>query len=165
MSREERTQKIESYSKGYSLLTEALKQFPKEMWNYKSSLDRWSIQEILVHLTDSEANAFVRCRRLIAEPGNTVMAYDQSQWAKSLNYNNQNPEDNLQLFKWLRHTTYQLLKTVPEQVWSHSIIHPERGVQTLDNWLDIYSSHVQSHIKQMQKNYQIWKEKKEAGKS
>ncbi len=144
MTSQERQQKIEAYGQAHSQLTDVLKQFPQEVWNYKSSPDRWSIKEILVHLADSEANAFVRCRRLIAEPGKTVMAYDQNQWSKALNYANQTAEDTLELLK---------------SVWSNKIIHPERGEQTLDTWLDIYSKHVQSHINQMQRNYEEWKNK------
>ncbi len=159
MTSQERQQKIEAYGQAHSQLTDVLKQFPQEVWNYKSSPDRWSIKEILVHLADSEANAFVRCRRLIAEPGKTVMAYDQNQWSKALNYANQTAEDTLELLKWLRKTTYNLLKSQPESVWSNKIIHPERGEQTLDTWLDIYSKHVQSHINQMQRNYEEWKNK------
>ena len=46
-----------------------MKQFPKEMWDFKSELNPWSIHNIIVHITDSEANSYIRCRRFIAEPG------------------------------------------------------------------------------------------------
>ncbi len=160
MTSAERKQKIEAYGNAHKELSDVLKQFPQEVWNYKSSPDRWSIKEILVHLADSEANAFVRCRRLIAEPGKPVTVWDQNVWAKSLNYSNQNPEDALELLKWQRRTTYNILKTLPESTWSNTVTHPEHphhGEYTLDKWLDIYSRHVQSHINQMQKNYQEWK--------
>jgi len=157
MTSQERKQKIEAYGNAHTELTDVLKQFPKEVWNYKSSPDRWSIKEILVHLADSEANAFIRCRRVIAEPGTDLMAYDQNQWSKALNYTSQTAEDTLELLKWLRRTTYNLLQSVPEQVWSNKVTHPEHGDYTLDKWLDIYSRHIQSHINQMKKNYEEWK--------
>ena len=34
--------------------------------------DRWSIHEIILHLADSEATCYVRCRHFIAEPGSSV---------------------------------------------------------------------------------------------
>ena len=46
MTNEERAQKINSYGKAYETLVEALKQFPKEMWQFKPS-DGWSIHEIV----------------------------------------------------------------------------------------------------------------------
>ena len=74
MNHAERLQTIESYSQAYDKLIGALSHFPREMWQYRPALDRWTIHEIIVHIADSEANSYVRCRRLIAEPGSTVMA-------------------------------------------------------------------------------------------
>jgi len=56
------------------------------MWQYKPGPDRWSIHEIIVHLADSEANSYIRCRRFIAERGSRVMGYDENRWGNSLNY-------------------------------------------------------------------------------
>ena len=55
------------------------------------------------------------------------MAYDENQWASSLNYHEQNVDDALALFKSLRHTSYTLIKTLPEHVWAHTSFHPENG--------------------------------------
>ena len=53
----------------------------------------------MVHIADSEANSYIRCRRLIAEPGQALMAYAENQWAETLNYPGQSVEDALQLFR------------------------------------------------------------------
>src|SRR4051794_27667125 len=110
MTSEERAKMIESYGRAYDTLVEGLKQFPREMWHFKPSPDYWSVHELVVHITDSEANSYVRARRFIAEPGQPVMAYDESGWAKALNYDEQSPEDALELFRWLRGNTYKLIK-------------------------------------------------------
>jgi DinB superfamily len=157
MSVEERARKIESYGRAYQTLTQALEGFPREMWHFKIAPDHWSIHELVVHITDSEANSFARCRRCIAEPGQTVMAYDENQWARSLQYTNQSTEDALELFKWLRLTTYKLIKTLPESTWSNTIYHPENGTMTLDDWLDVYERHIPDHVSQMKLNYEAWK--------
>jgi len=156
MTSQQREQKVEAYGNAHAELSDVLKQFPKESWNYKPSPDKWSIKEILVHLADSETNAYVRCRKVMSEPGVTLMVWDQDQWAKSLNYPNQNPEEILELLKWLRRTTYNLLKSAPDSVWNNKVIHPEHGDYTLDKWLDIYSTHIQSHTNQMKKVYEQW---------
>ena len=43
---------------------------------------------IVVHITDSEANSYIRCRRFMAEPAK-LMAYDEKAWATSLHYHDQ----------------------------------------------------------------------------
>ena len=77
MNEIERNEKIELYGNGYDLLIEALKDIPREMWRFKPAPKEWSVHEVLVHLADSESNAALRARKLIVEPGGTLMGYDQ----------------------------------------------------------------------------------------
>ena len=156
MTGEERLQKIESYGNAYAQLIEALKHFPKEMWQFKPSPDRWSVHEIVVHIADSEANSYIRCRRFIAEPGESVMAYDENRWAESLRYHDQSTDEALELFKWLRRKSYTLIRSLPESVWSNTVYHPEQGDMILDDWLGIYERHIPEHVQQMQANYAAW---------
>jgi len=156
MTGEERIRQIESYGNAYAQLVDALRQFPKEMWHFKPSPDRWSVHEIVVHIADSEANSYVRCRRFIAEPGKTVMAYDENVWAESLRYRDQSTDEALELFKWLRLRSCNLIKSLPESVWSNTVYHPENGTMTLDDWLGVYERHIPEHIQQMQAIHEAW---------
>jgi hypothetical protein len=156
MTPAERKAKIAAYREAHGLLRHALKQFPQEMWQYKPGPDRWSIHEVLVHIADSEANSYVRCRRFIAEPGKQVMAYDENRWADSLNYRGQSPDDALELFGLLRRMSYHLVKDLPDAVWSNTVDHPENGIMTMDDWLSVYTRHVPEHIQQMQATHAAW---------
>lgn len=153
-----RQQKIELYGRAADLLAEALGRFPREMWQYRSSVDDWTIHEIIVHITDSEANSYVRCRRFIAEPGQALMAYDENQWAKVLNYHELDVDTAVSLFKWLRQSSYELIQTVPNAVWQNEAYHPENGQMSFDDWLDTYTNHVSDHIAQMERIYQAWQQ-------
>jgi len=153
---DKRGRKIESYGAAYQQLVDALAHFPQEMWQFRPAPDRWTIHEIIVHIADSEANSYVRCRRLLAEPGSAVLGYDEAGWARALNYHAQSADDALHLFKWLRHASYMLIKNAPDAVWSHTIVHSENGVMTMDDWLDTYERHVRDHIEQMRGVYDDW---------
>lgn len=163
MTTDGRNQKIESYGAAYQQLAAALERFPKEMWQYRSASDSWTIHEIIVHITDSEANSYVRCRRFIAEPGSAVLGYDEAKWARDLHYHDQSTSDALELFKWLRKQSYDLIKHLPEAAWSNTVTHSESGLMTLDDWLGIYEQHIRDHIAQMQANYDAWLKQKSAG--
>ncbi len=156
MTSQERAGKIESYGKAHALLTDALKEFPREMWQFRDEHGCWSIHEHIVHITDSEANSYIRCRRIIAEQGEPLMAYDENQWAAALDYHNQSTEDALALFEWLRHKSYTLIRSLPEPVWARSSFHPENGETTLDDWLDTYERHVPEHLEYMRQNVEAW---------
>jgi hypothetical protein len=156
MTRESRRQKIESFGRAPEVLAAALRQFPKKMWLYKPAPERWSIHEIILHLADSEANAYIRCRRLIAEPGKPVLTYDASVWAGTLGYFHQSTKEAFELLRRLRRMTYQLLVNLPEQVWSNTVEQPEQGTLSLDQWLEMQERHIPHHIEQMRGNYEEW---------
>jgi len=156
MNSDERNKQLAVYARAGEDLTGALRAFPKTMWTFKPGPDRWSIHEILLHIADSEANGFVRCRRAVAEPGETIMAYDQEKWVAGLRYLEQDSEDALLLFKLLRKINTRFLKSLPASAWANIMMHPERGPVTLDDWLDIYTAHTPAHIKQMQATHDAW---------
>ena len=156
MTPDQRVRKIDSYVEGHAQLTCALERFPREMWTFRDEHGCWSIHELLIHIADSEVNSYIRCRRLIAEPGQSLMAYDENRWAEALLYHDQNTSDALELFKWLRHKTSTVIKTLPDSFWLHSAFHPENGDMTLDDWLDLYERHVPEHLQSMQENYDAW---------
>lgn len=160
MTAGERKQAIKSYADGHKVLVRALKQFPKKMWKWKPAPEKWSIHEILVHLADSETNAYLRARRFLAEPGQPVMAYDQDLWARELNYHAQDANDALALVGQVRKMTHKLLRNVPESVWANRCAHPEHENYTFERWLEIYGRHVHNHVGQMQRNYDAWKQSK-----
>lgn len=163
MLSEERRKKIISYGAAHQQLTAALERFPREMWQYRPAPERWTIHEIIVHIADSEANSYVRCRRFLAEPGSSVLGYDENKWALDLRYYEQDPADALELFKWLRHKSFTLIRDLPEAVWSNTVTHSEAGVMTMDDWLDTYEQHIPAHLAQMQANYADWAAQKGAG--
>lgn len=156
MTRGERRQRIESFGRSPSLLAAALRHFPKKMWAYKPAPDRWSIHEIILHLADSEANAYIRCRRLIAEPGKPVLTYDPGAWAGSLGYFYQSTKEALEVIRRLRKMTHQLLVHLPESVWCNTVEHPEKGALNLEQWLEMQERHIPRHLEQMRQNYEEW---------
>lgn len=156
LTTQERKAKIERYGQSYDLLVNALDHFPQEMWRFKPSDDLWSIHEIIIHIADSEANSYIRCRRMIAESGESVMAYDENRWAIALDYHNQPTGTALELFHWLRRSSFELIQTLPDAVWTNTVEHPEIGEISLDDWLTIYERHIPDHILQMQSVYAEW---------
>jgi len=56
----------------------------------------------------------------------------------------------------MRKTTCDLLRKIPDNVWTKATGHSGDGIVTLDDWLDIYANHIPDHIKQMEKHYATW---------
>ncbi len=160
MDKQERDEKIELYGRGYDLLTAALADIPREVWRFKPEPKEWSIYEVLIHLADSESNAALRARKLIVEPGGTLMGYDQDKWATELDYQDQDYKDALEIVHLARKTTYELLKKQPDEVFSHSVKHPEyEEPYTFEQWINLYSAHITGHIEQIRNNYKLWRDR------
>lgn len=157
MTLEERERKLKNYSKAYEQVTEILRDIPKDIWKYKPDKNKWSIYEIIIHLADSEVNAYQRCRKIIAEPDTLIVFYDQDKWASVLDYHNQNTNDALELFRLLRKLTYDLLVGLPEKYWANKVVHSDGTVWSLEYWLDIYENHISTHIEQIRRNYFEWR--------
>ncbi len=153
----ERLQRIEAYGVYHKNFTEFLKEFPKEMWKYKPDENHWSIHEILFHLLDTEMNFYIRYRACVAEPNKTLMAFDQEEWARKLNYSQLDAEWAVRGLLWIIQSNYELLKSLPEEAFSRSITHPQKGVMTLDQMVTHYFNHIPHHIEQMRKRHREWK--------
>lgn len=149
-------QMIDLFGRGPALLAEALRRCPKKMWLYRPAPHRWSIHEIILHLADGEAYAYVCCRQFIAEPGSGIAEYDAGTWAASLGYFHQSTREALGLISRLRKMTHQILRFVPDSVWSHTTQTPNKSTMTLERWLEIQANHIPHHIEQIQRNFEDW---------
>ena len=157
MNKQERDDKIELYGQGYDLLKAALAKVPAEAMKFKPEPKEWSVHEVIIHLADSESNAALRARKLIVEPGGAIMAYNQDEWAIKLDYHKHSLEDALEVVRLVRKTTHELLKRQPEEVFTHSLVHPENtDPYTFEKWLNIYPGHIPNHIGQIENNVKFW---------
>lgn len=163
MNRAEIDEKIEQYGRGFHLLTAALAEVPREAWSFRPAPDEWSVHEIIVHMADSESMSALRARKLIAEPGSTLMGYDEAKWADALVYRGQSADDALEIIRLARQSTYELLKRQPDEVFNHFVIHPEYpdAPYAFEQWLDIYAGHIPDHIDQIKRSYRAWKDNQE----
>lgn len=151
-----RQQHLANYRDGHRQLTNALARFPQEMWTFKPAPDRWSIAEIVGHLTDFEAVDYVRLRKVVAEPGQDLPRVDQAVWAHELNYHEQSLGNALELFKHLRAMSATLLERLPEEAFGREGVWPGSGPRTLDVLLGVWAGHVAHHIKQMERTHDAW---------
>lgn len=157
MTAEERKAKIAEFGGFAQALPQALKEFPRSMWHYKPDPDHWCIQEVIFHLLDAEMNIYLRYRTCVAEPGKTVMAYDQDVWSSKLRYIDRDVDQALVGLSWLIQANHDFLASLPEEDFTKTVTHPERGVLTLDRMVESYFGHIPHHIGQMRKRHNEWR--------
>ncbi len=126
------------------LTDEELKARPRE--------DKWSIQEIAMHVADAEIMGAARLRQALAEPGATFALYDQDAWTRALGYQSRDRkalENAVRLFSALRTGSTLLLETAKEQDWTKWGNHADWGPLTVRQLLELYADHGERHIEQI----------------
>ena len=114
--------------------------------------DGWSARQVIHHMADSEAQSYVRLRRLLAEPaGSQIQGYDEGAWAqcKSLGYEVLPIEPALEVIAAVRASTALILQQLTTDDLARYGIHTESGNYTLENWLEIYTRHPREHGDQL----------------
>jgi hypothetical protein len=156
MSREERESLIEQYARGPARLREALAKAPKEALQWRPEPGRWSVHEVVVHCADSEANAALRIRYLVAEKEPLIVGYDQDAWARLFDYHAQSLEEALAAAAAARDRTVPVLRRMADADWAKAGRHTESGPYSAEDWLRIYAAHLEGHARQIERNAEAW---------
>ena len=113
---------------------------------------KWSIQEIVMHVADSEIMGAARIRQTFAQPGSTYAIYDQDVWARVCAYQDQDNaalQSALKLFEALRRTSSGIFHQAKQDDWQKAGYHAEFGHLTLRQLLELYADHSERHIQQI----------------
>ena len=148
MDQQERDKLIAQYRDGYAAIAEALLKITPEELDAKSGPNAWSPREIVHHLADSEMTSAVRLRRLLAEDRPAIQGYDQDEFARRLHYDRPH-ETSLELFRYARMATAELLERLEPADWLREGTHSEVGRYTVETWLKIYAEHAHKHARQI----------------
>lgn len=109
----------------------------------------WTPRMVIHHVADSEANSYVRLRRLLAEPAGTmIQGYDEAHWADVLHYDRP-VEVSLAVAGAVRESSAELLDRIGSTDLTRAGVHSESGAYTLADWLDTYVAHARDHAEQI----------------
>lgn len=113
--------------------------------------DKWSVNEILAHLADSEIIIGFRLRLILGAPGSLIAAVDQDSAATSGHYEKRDPHKSVEQFRVVREANLALLKPLTPEQWKHYGIHSERGQETIEHMVRLYAAHDVNHLQQIEK--------------
>lgn len=93
-------------------LERLIKGVPAAKLRKRPSPDKWSVSEILAHLSETEIVGGFRIRLILGAPGTAIVAFDQDAWVVSGHYEKRDPRKSLELFRILRENNLALLKSL-----------------------------------------------------
>lgn len=154
MTHEERLKLIDRYEQGAHLFADAVRSVPGDLLDTPPAPGKWTIRQIALHTVDAEIVFSLRFRMLGAQDLSPILMFDQDSWASELRYSQQ-PIDHAQaLFVTLRHTNTAMLRNLPESAWKHTGVHAKRGPMTMDDLLQLFIKHAESHAESIRQAHQ-----------
>ena len=144
----ERQELLERYRDGYRAVESALEGITDDELDRPGPDAGWSARQVAHHLADSEARAFVRLRRLIAEDEPVILGYDEPEYARRLHYDRP-IGSSLGVLRTVREASLELLEALTPDEWERSGTHSESGAYSVDDWLRIYAGHSHDHAAQI----------------
>lgn len=104
----------------------------------------WTVRQVVHHLADSHANAYIRVKLALTEDWPTVKPYDEAAWAKLAD--SREPVDgSLAMYDTLHARWMVLLHSMTEADFQKGFNHPVMGRQTLEASLALYAWHSRHH--------------------
>ena len=109
----------------------------------------WTARQVAHHLADSEAMAYTRLRRLVADADPVlIQGYDEPRWATRLHYDRP-IEEAIAVVRAVRAASLSLLESLTPEEWDRHGTHSEGGAYSVDRWLEIYAAHPHEHAEQI----------------
>jgi uncharacterized damage-inducible protein DinB len=107
----------------------------------------WSIQQIVIHLMDSELIGIDRMKRIIAEDNPLLIGYDETKFSQRLFYDQQSAEVAATMVDLARREFSKVLRKLPEEAFARAGIHNETGKVTLGEMVAKYVHHLDHHLR------------------
>ena len=115
---------------------------------WKPAPDRFSIAEVLAHLSHSEGHCYrARLDRFLSEE---LPEFERDDAQMHLDrYKNGDPEEDFEHFEDQRETNVELLRGLPRDAGARKAVHQAAGEITLSHMLHEWALHDLGHIRQI----------------
>lgn len=137
---------ISRYAAGADVPQKALEGLTADDLRARPVPGTWSIQEIIVHLWDSDLVGSDRMKRVIAEPTPLLVNFDENLAVERLGYQASDPHLAAELFRLNRLYMSDLLRRLPADAFERAGVHTQAGLKTLLSLVIGFADHLDGHM-------------------
>jgi DinB superfamily len=130
-------------------LKNAIDRLTERQLSQPEAAGKWSIQQVLRHLADSDLVWGYRVRMVLAHDRPTITGYDQDLWADRLHYDQAPVDGSLEEFRVLRRSNLRLIAAASSADLERIGVHAERGEESVAHMIRLYAGHDLLHLRQL----------------
>jgi uncharacterized damage-inducible protein DinB len=105
----------------------------------------WTVRQVVHHVADSHAVAYIRCKLALTEDWPTEKGYDEAAWAELADSRLLPVDVSLALITALHYRWAALLESLSDEDFQKGYNHPQRGRENLAKALAMYDWHSRHH--------------------
>jgi hypothetical protein len=110
---------------------------------------KWTPNEVVGHLTDSEWVYGYRLRLILCEDDPTILGTKQDLWVAALRHNEREPSELVEIFRTMRQFNLAVWRRMSPEELKRTGQHNERGPESLGVMLRLLAGHDLSHLNQI----------------
>jgi uncharacterized damage-inducible protein DinB len=137
---------IETYVTSTAKVREAVQGLTREELQARPGPGKWSIQEVVIHLVDSDDIAIDRMKRILTEDNPSLLYADETAYIDRLHPHEHDLGDALTFFEINRRQFARVLRKLPDEAFQRAGTHNRKGRVTVAEMLASYVRHIDEHL-------------------
>jgi DinB family protein len=122
----------------------------EEDTKWKVADNRWSIAEVLEHLSHVEGHCFrARVELMVSQDNPAIEPYDQDAYYAAGQYSGRDAEDSFDHYEEQRELNLEYLRGLPESAGRRTGIHGKLGLMTVSDLMNEWAFHDLGHVRQI----------------
>jgi hypothetical protein len=132
-----------------STLADIVRKHPTTVLRARPFEGKWTPNEIIGHLTDSEWVYGYRLRLILCEDSPTILGINQDSWVAAQRHNEREPKELVEIFRTMRSLNLAVWRRMSPEDLQRCGQHNERGAESLGVMLRLLAGHDLSHLDQI----------------
>lgn len=137
-------------------IQDKVKDLPTELLLWQPGPGKWSINEIVGHLLDSNIVNSYRIRKIISEPVTPIVTFAHEDWVSQQQFNDMPVEEMLTAYEALATYNAILLRKLNEEQWQRYGLKGEEPISIAHIIDSFICNHVEKHMGQIDRNIQAY---------
>ena len=130
-------------------LADTVRKHPATVLRTRPFKGKWTPNEVIGHLTDSEWVYGYRLRLILCEDHPPMLGTNQDLWVAGQRHNEREPSELVEMFRTMRQFNLALWKRMSPADLQRNGLHNERGPESLGVMLRLLAGHDLSHMDQI----------------